>query len=209
MKKELKIEVPKDYSAITLRKYIELQNDLKTYADDEEAILAALFWHLCGVDAYTLQKIDKHVIDQIKEQLWAFLGKTDYPLNRTVMIGDVEYGFEPNLSQMAYGAYVDISKYDGINMDENWAKVMSILYRPVIKKAGALYDIKAYDGNIDGEFWLDVPMSVHFGTYFFFIYTSKELVSDILNSSMQMEGIPANIKSILERSGELIKQSLF
>jgi hypothetical protein len=125
------------------------------------------------------------------------------------MIGDVEYGFEPNLSELAYGAYVDISKYDGMQMDENWAKVMSILYRPVTRKAGALYDIKQYDGVIDSELWLDVPMSVHFGTYFFFIYTSKELVQDILNSSMQMEEIPANIKSILGRSGELIKQSLF
>lgn len=209
MKKELKIEVPKDYSAITLRKYIELQKDLKTYEDDEEALLAALFWHLCEIDAYTLQKIDKGVIDKIKEQLWAFLGKTDYPLHRTITIGEVEYGFEPNLSEMSYGAYVDISKYDGINMDENWAKVMSILYRPVTKKMGALYDIKAYDGKVDSELWLDVPMSVHFGTYFFFIYISKELVSDILNSSMQMEEMPASIKSILAKSGELIKQSLF
>lgn len=209
MKKELKIEVPKDYSAITLRKYIELQNDLKTYADDEEAVLAALFWHLCNVDAYTLQKIDKQTIDKIKEQLWAFLGKSDYPLHRTVMIGEVEYGFEPNLSEMAYGAYVDISKYDAMQLDENWAKVMSILYRPVTRKLGALYDIKQYDGKIDDQLWLDVPMSVHFGTYFFFIYTSKELVIDILNSSIQMEEIPANIKLILERSGELIKQSLF
>ncbi len=209
MKKELKIEVPNDYSAITLRKYIELQKDLKTYADDEEAVLAALFWHLCDIDAYTLQKVDKGIIDKIKDQLWAFLGKSDYPLHRTVMVGDVEYGFEPNLSEMSYGAYVDISKYDGMQMDENWAKVMSILYRPVTRKVGALYDIKQYDGTIDSETWLDVPMSVHFGTYFFFIYTSKELVIDILNSSMQTEEIPANIKSILVKSGELIKQSSY
>jgi hypothetical protein len=209
MKKELKIQVPNDYSAITLRKYIELQKDLKTYADDEDALLAALFWHLCDVDAHTLQKVDKQTIDKIKEQLWAFLGKTEYPLHRTVMIGEVEYGFEPNLSKMSYGAYVDISKYDGINMDENWAKVMSILYRPVTRKMGALYDIQQYDGTIDEEKWLDVPMSVHFGTYFFFIYISKELVTDILNSSMQMEEMPPSIKSILVKSGELIKQSSF
>ncbi len=211
MKKEIKIEVPKDYSAITLRKYLELLNDLKTYEDDEEAKEAAMFWHLCGIDAHTLQKIDKGLLDRIKEQLYSFLNKTDYPLHRTVKIGEVEYGFEPNLSEMAYGAYVDISKYDSVTIDENWAKIMSILYRPVVKKMGALYDIQPYSGKIEEELFLDVPMSVHFGTYFFFIYISKELMSDILNSLIQKDSaeIPPNIKSILAKSGELINQSSF
>ena len=211
MKKEIKIEVPKDYSAITLRKYLELLNDLKTYEDDEEAKEAAMFWHLCGIDAHTLQKIDKGLLDRIKEQLYSFLNKTDYPLHRTVKIGEVEYGFEPNLSEMAYGAYVDISKYDSVTIDENWAKIMSILYRPVVKKMGALYDIQPYSGKIEEELFLDVPMSVHFGTYFFFIYISKELMSDILNSLIQKDSaeLPPNIKSILAKSGELINQSSF
>jgi hypothetical protein len=211
MKKEIKIEVPKDYSAITLRKYLELLNDLKTYEDDEEAKEAAMFWHLCGIDAHTLQKIDKGLLDRIKEQLYSFLNKTDYPLHRTVKINEVEYGFEPNLSEMAYGAYVDISKYDSVTIDENWAKIMSILYRPVVKKMGALYDIQPYSGKIEEELFLDVPMSVHFGTYFFFIYISKELMSDILNSLIQKDSaeLPPNIKSILAKSGELINQSSF
>ena len=211
MKKEIKIEVPNDYSAITLRKYLELLSDLKTYEDDEEAKEAAMFWHLCGIDAYTLQNIDKSLLDKIKEQLYSFLNKTDYPLHRTVKIGEVEYGFEPNLSQMSYGAYIDISKYNSVSIDENWAKIMSILYRPVTKKMGALYDIQAYSGKIEEELFLDVPMSVHFGTYFFFIYISRELMSVILNSSMQMDTaeIPHNIKSILAKSGELINQSSF
>lgn len=209
MKKEIKIEVPKDYSAIPLRKYLELLKDLKTYEDDEEAKEAVMFWHLCGIDAHTLQKIDKGLLDKIKEQLYGFLNKTDYPLHRTVKIGEVEYGFEPNLSEMAYGAYVDISKYDGVTIDENWARIMSILYRPVTKKMGALYDIEPYKGKIDEELFLDVPMSVHFGTYFFFTYISRELMNDILNSLIQKDTaeLPPNIKSILAKSGELINQS--
>lgn len=210
MKKELKIEVPNDYSAISLRKYIDLQKDLKNYEGDEEATNAALFWHICDVDARTLQKIDKGILDKIKEQLYSFMGKSDYPLHRTVKIGDIEYGFEPNLSQMAYGAYVDISKYDTVELDNNWAKVMSILYRPITKKMGALYDIQPYEGNIDEEKWLDVNMDVHFGAYFFFIYISKELANATLNYLMEtISEIPPSIKSILERSGELINQSSF
>jgi hypothetical protein len=206
MKKQIEITVPKDYSAISLKKYLNMQNDLKAYKDDSEATDAAIFYHLCGLDPITLGKIDTDTYQKIKEQLISFLGKTDFPLRRTIKIGDVEYGFEPNLGEMAYGAYVDISKYDTIDIDKNWAKIMSILYRPVEKKMGALYSIKKYDGNIDEELFEEVSMDVHFGAYFFFINLSMELAKDILNSLKDQAEIPHNIKSILAESGELIKQ---
>jgi hypothetical protein len=107
---------------------------------------------------------------------------------------------------MAYGTYVDISKYDTIDIDKNWSKIMSILYRPIEKKIGALYSIKKYDGDIDGELFEEVNMDVHFGAYFFFINLSMELAKDILNSLKDQAEIPHNIKSILAESGELIKQ---
>jgi hypothetical protein len=206
MKKQIEITVPKDYSAISLSKYLNMQNDLKAYKDDSEATDAAIFYHLCGLDPITLGKIDTETYQKIKEQLISFLGKTDFPLRRTIKIGDVEYGFEPNLGEMAYGAYVDISKYDTIDIDKNWAKIMSILYRPVEKKIGALYSIKKYDGNINEELFEEVSMDVHFGAYFFFINLSMELAKDILNSLKDQAEIPHNIKSILAESGELIKQ---
>ena len=43
MKQILEINVPNDYSAITLTKFLQLQKDLKVYGDDEEAKLATLF----------------------------------------------------------------------------------------------------------------------------------------------------------------------
>lgn len=206
MKKQIEITVPKDYSAISLKKYLQMQNDLKAYKDDAEATDATIFYHLCGLDPITLGKIDTETYQKIKEQLISFLGKTDFPLKRTIKIGDVEYGFEPNLGEMAYGAYVDISKYDTIDIDKNWAKIMSILYRPVEKKVGALYSIQKYDGNINEELFEEVSMDVHFGAYFFFINLSMELAKDILNSLKDQAEIPHNIKSILAESGELIKQ---
>lgn len=206
MKKEIKIEVPKDYSAITLRKYLEMHKDLDTYKEDPEAVDATLFHHLCGVDPYTLQQIDNTTYNQIKEQLFSFLGKHEYPLKRTVKIGDDEYGFEPNLSDIAYGAYVDISKYDTFSIDENWASIMSILYRPVKQKIGALYTIEPYGGYTNPEFWLDVSMDVHFGAYFFFINLSLDLESVILKSLTENPEMPTNIKGILQESGELMNQ---
>lgn len=208
MKKEIKISVPNNYSAITLKKYLEMHKDMEAYKDDEEAVHAILFYHLCQIEADTLQKIDNETYNGIKNQLFSFLGNHEHQLKRIVVLNGKEYGFEPNLSEMAYGAYVDISKYDTFTIDENWAKVMSILYRPITKKVGALYEIEPYNGYIDEELWLEAGMDIHFGAYFFFINLSRDLGNDILKSLMQTEEMPTSIKSILEKSGELTNQYL-
>lgn len=206
MKKELTIVVPNDYSAITLRKYLRMQKDLETYKDDEDAVTATLFYHLCNIEPGIMSKIDAETFIKIKNQMYSFLAKDEFELQRFVTIDGVEYGFEPNLSQMAYGAYVDIAKYNEIKIDSNWHKIMSILYRPVTKKVGKLYEIAPYTGKEESEHWKGVNMDVHFGTMFFFINLSRDLLNSTLKSLKEVEGISPNIKSILERSGEIINQ---
>jgi len=205
MKQELKIVVPTDWSAITLRKYIELTNDLKLYEGDDEAQTAALFYHLCKLEPNVLPKLDAETYLNIKDDLYSFINHNQLDLKKEITLNGVQYGFYPNLSKIEYGAYVDISKYNEMALDSKWAEVMSILYRPITKRIGGLYEVKSYDGYIDKELWLDVTMDVHFGAWFFFINLSKELLKGILNSTKEM-GLPPNIKSILERSGEVIQQ---
>jgi hypothetical protein len=204
MKKEIKIVVPNSWSAITLRKYIELTKDLKSFEDDEEAQTAALFFHLCDLEPLILPKLDAETFLRIKDDLYSFLSDNQLPLQQKVNIKGVQYGFYPNLSKIEYGAYVDISKYNEMSLDEKWAEVMSILYRPITKEVGSLYEVEPYSGKLDRELWLDVTMDVHFGAWFFFINLSKELLKGILNSTKEA-GLPPNIKSILERSGEIIQ----
>ena len=206
MKKELTIKVPNNYSAITLTQYLNMYKDLEVYKDIPEAVTATLLWHLCGLEPDVLNKIDVDTFTKIKEQLNSFIGKQDHELIRFVTINGVEYGFEPNLSEMAYGAYIDISKYDILKIDDNWEKIMAILYRPITKKLGKLYDIAPYTGKEESKHWKEVGMDVHLGTMFFFINLSKDLPNVILKSLIMTEEIPTNIKEILERSGELINR---
>ena len=49
MQKEISLKIPTSYEDITLRKWLELQNDLKNYEGDEEATTAVLLLHLCGL----------------------------------------------------------------------------------------------------------------------------------------------------------------
>jgi hypothetical protein len=198
---EITLTIPTDYSAITLNKWLAFTNDIKNYEGDEEAITALMLHHLCGLDAGYLKGLSVESFNEIKGELAAFIGNTELPLQRFIQINGKEYGFEPNLSDMSYGAYLDITKYDTFTIDENWAKIMSILYRPVTKKQGEFYQIKPYDGVLRPEGFGEVPMDIHFGALFFLLGLSTDLLSVTLNSLKEMELAP-NIKSILVKSGK-------
>jgi hypothetical protein len=204
MVQELTINIPQSYEDITLKKWLALQTEMENYKDDEEAVTAVIFYHLCGLDPNQLKGLSLEDYTMIKKDIEDFIGKTELPLQKFVTIDGVEYGFEPNLSQMTYGAYVDITKFETFTIDKNWQKIMNILYRPIERKKGDMYSIKPYVPNEDDDKWLEVGMHVHFGALFFFVHLSTDLLSSILKSTMEME-LPHNIRQILVRSGEVMQ----
>lgn len=207
MIKEIEITIPTSYGGIPLKRWLDLQKEVDNYKDNEEAIGALTIQYLCGLDPKYLQALPADAYQTIRDELNSFIGNVELPLQRFVTIAGVEYGIEPNLSKMSYGAYADISKFDMIAIDGNWAKIMNILYRPVTKKSGDMYSIQRYEGNEDSNKWLDVGMDVHFGTLFFFLTLQINLFNSILNSS-KVEDLPLNIKQTLGRNGERMQQLL-
>ena len=205
MKQQIKIEVPTQWSAVSLAKYLGLRRDLETYKDDENAVIACLFHHLCDFPADYIGKLDLDTYINIKKDITNFFNDTNLPLQKFITIDGKEYGFEPNLSSMSYGAYVDISQYESLSIDEKWADIMSILYRPVVKKTGKLYEIEPYSGKIDGTPFMELGMHIHFGTVFFFKTLLMDLQRDIQKSLIQLTEIPPSIRLILERNGNLIQ----
>jgi hypothetical protein len=201
---QLSINVPTNWSAITLKKYLEFQRDLKVYGEEEVGYMACVLHHLCGIDASFISKLPTDIYTNIKNDMIEFIGKTDLPLQRIIKIDGVEYGFEPNLSKIPYGAYLDITKYDTLTIDDNWVKIMAILYRPIKSKSGALYTIEGYKGVMGEEKFLNIGMDVHFGALQFFFLLSEDLVKDILKS-LKVEKLPPNIKSILEENGKAME----
>jgi hypothetical protein len=207
MKQEIQITVPNDYSAITLSKYLRLHADLETYKDNPEALDAVMFYHLCDISPDVVNALPVETYNNIKAKLLAFINTQEFPLQRILTIDGVKYGFEPNLGNMSYAAYVDISKFQNISIDNNISKILSILYRPVTKQSGALYEIKRYSADeVNSKIWDDVSMDVVFGAYFFFMNLQKDLLHSIQKSLMVQAELPPSIKSILETSGALIHQ---
>jgi hypothetical protein len=202
----IKVKALTDWKDVTLKKYLELMNDIEAYKEDQEAVDALMLHHLAGIPYEELNNITSESHNVLKEKLSKFLKPEDMDLHKFVTIGDTEYGFEPNLSKMTYGAYADISRYDTISIDKNWAKIMSILYRPVTKKEKhGLYNISAYTGELNESIWLDVTMDVHFGCLFFFLNLQMDLMKDTLKSLTETEFHPS-INTILAESGEAIQR---
>lgn len=182
---DLEIKVPKNWKGVTLRKYLELIRDMEVYKDTPQAIDAALFHHLGGVDPKYVSKLDISIYTDIRDKYYKLMKIQDMDLTRRFYHKGIQYGFEPNLSEMAYGAYVDLQKYEEVKIDENWSEIMSILYRPVTNTIGELYEIEPYSAKIDKELFLDVDMEIHFGTLFFFLHTLTDLLKDTQNSLKQ------------------------
>jgi hypothetical protein len=202
MTKEVTIKIPTSYADISLKRYLALQKEMDNYKDDEEAMTAVMLYHLCGLDPNYLKGLAVENYNEIKTEIGRFISDIQLELQRFIDVDGVLYGFEPNLSNMTYGAYSDITKYQQIQIDDNWANIMSILYRPVTKRQGDMYSIEPYSGELKPELFLNVSMDIHFGALFFLLNLSTDLLKDILNSTMEMEA-PANIRSILQRNGHL------
>ena len=206
MKKTIKVVAFTEWKDVTLRKYLEMMADIESYKDDQEAVDALMLHHLAGIPYEEITNISKDSFNILKEKISKFLKPEEMPLERLITIGNTQYGFEPNLSKMSYGAYADISQYDTVSIDKNWAKIMSILYRPVTKiDKHSLYQIEQYTGKLDEKIWLDVTMDIHFGCLFFFLNLQMDLMKDTLKYLTEKE-LPQNIKQILEESGEAIQQ---
>lgn len=213
MKKEIKIVVPTDYSAVSLKKYLQIQLDLEQYSDDDDAQNAFLVWNLCGLTPNMTNALDNETLQNIIVDLKQLLNKQDFDLTRIVEIEGIKYGFEPNLAKMSYGSYLDLTRFKEISINDDWASIMSILYRPVTKQKGALYEVEPYKGEEpkNKDKWLSVNMDVHFGCFFFFNRISHLLLKDTLNSSketLEMEVTHPFINTIFQKSGEAI-QALF
>ena len=208
MKTELKIKVPNDWASITLKDYLELQNDIQTYKDDESAYIAILFYRLCGVSPEVMFNMDIETFNKIKEHLLKLTTSLEHELQPIIKIGDKEYGFEPNLAEMEYGAYLDITKFGDLTINKDWAKVMSILYRPIERKSGKVYSIQKYNANGDDTIFLNVPMEVHFGVQSFFFLISTHLLKDTMNYLKEVEKQVAvlDIEQDLPKSGMPIQQ---
>ena len=175
---EAKLNVPESLDEITLGQY---QKFLKVNTDENQGdfLSQKMVEIFCNVKLASVLMIKFSSVTEIVAHL-NNLFDVDHKLLQTFKIGDIEFGFIPDLEEMTFGEYVDLEAH--LQDWDSMHKALAVMYRPITKKTGDKYLIRPYDAT--PEFW-DVmkfaPVSAALGAIVFFYNLGNELVQAMPN----------------------------
>lgn len=177
------IIVPTSLSEIPLMSYQKFMK-LVEGSNDEELIAQKSIEIFCGLNMQDILKIKwSDVIGLANHIGKLFEQKTEF--KTTFTLGDIEYGFIPNLEDMTFGEYVDLDS--NIGKVENFHKAMAVLYRPIVKKTKHTYQIFEYRGTDEfSEAMKYAPLDIAMSASVFFYRLGSDLVQASL-TSLEME----------------------
>jgi hypothetical protein len=96
------------------------------------------------------------------------------------MIGDIEFGFIPELEEITFGEYVDLDSH--LQSWDKFHKAMAVLYRPIKTRSGDKYEIAEYNPNKDMEELMQyAPLDVCIAASVFFWTLESDLLQATLN----------------------------
>ena len=133
-----------DWSDVTLEKWAELVAAHKGGKGNANEALATIK-NLSDIPSQLIEQFSLGDVVELLAKLSDIQSRAKSDLRNTFVLNDVEYGFHPNLEDITLGEWADLETCitDGVN--NNLAKIMAILYRPVTEKKESFYTIEAYD----------------------------------------------------------------
>lgn len=172
------IYVPSSISEIPLCHYQEFLK-LQATSNDQEFIAQKMVEIFCGLQ---LKDVVKLKVTSVNELIIHFtkIFKEKPKFKPTFKIGDVEFGFIPNLENITFGEYVDLENY--LSKWEDFHKAMAVMYRPITIRKEDKYEIMEYTGAAAfSEGMKFAPMDVAISASVFFWSLGSELLSATLD----------------------------
>ena len=188
MKAEFKI--PTELDEIALVNYQKFMRTSKG-STDNEFVCQKMIELFCGI---RLRNVLEFKWSDVKELTVHFgeMFKERPKFQHRFKIQDTEFGFIPDLENISFGEFIDLSK--NITDVDNWHKAMAVMYRPIIDSKGDKYSIEDYKGsNTYSEVMKFAPLGVTLGANVFF----WTLRNDLLNSSLSY------LKKIMNKENNL------
>lgn len=176
MGEKIELLIPTDWEDISIgmyQEFIELQE--KKLPEDE--MIVGVVCVLCNVDKEKLVRFKYKDLKDISTTLIKFLEKKpeEKKLVKKVEFKGKKYGMIPNLSSISLGEFVDIEDHCK-DSHKNLHKIMSILYRPIVKEKGTRYSIENYDPDeYKEDVFKDFPILVSLSALSFFFRLGKKL----------------------------------
>lgn len=194
---EVQIKVPSTLNEIPLKHYQDFLSVQKN-SSDEEFVAQKMVEIFCGIRLIEVAKIKLTSLNELIAHFTKLFEQTP-KFTPTFKIGDIEFGFIPELEEITFGEYVDLDSH--LQSWDNFHKAMAVLYRPIKTRKGEKYDIKDYDPNADmQELMRFAPLDVCISASLFFWTLESELLQATLNY------LEKNLKKDKSLSQTLAKQ---
>jgi hypothetical protein len=173
----VKIHIPDTLNEITLEQYQEYLK-IQDQEKDQYVLGSKMIEIFCKVPFKNIFEYRVSHINRISKTLVDIFNQETKYLVKHFKIGNVQYGFIPELDKMSFGEYVDLDTYFKDWQDMH--KAMNVLYRPVTQKYNDRYNIEKYKGD-DGEHMKQMPLDACFSSIVFFYNLGNDLSKTMLD----------------------------
>lgn len=173
-----KLTIPTSLSEIKLKQY---QQFLKVASqnDNEDFLQQKAIQIFCDVPLKFVTEMKHKDVNDIAGKITALFSQKPKLINR-FKIGDLEFGFIPNLDEITSGEYIDLDSY--FTDWQQMHKAMAVLYRPITEKQKDKYLIEPYVSSINyAEVMEQMPLEVTLSATVFFWTLGIELLSSTQN----------------------------
>lgn len=178
----MKVRLPENLSEVKLSQYKRYKKVVMDNQEDEVFCAIQMVAIFCELSVADVMKIPRDQFAEIVEHLAKVLDQRPQ-LVRTFKMDGVKYGFIPNFEKATLGEYADADSL--LNDDERLELLMSVLYRPIKRQVGSVYEIEPYQADeAKAELFKDVRMDVVIGAVLFFYRLNKELLKHSLRYSL-------------------------
>ena len=151
--KKVSHTIPTRWDEIKLSLYLKYYTSIKDLKPEDEGyneeVLRKFAHYICLLHENLFPALEMETVHEIGENMTRMFKQTSsMPLVSKFSIGDTKYGFIPNLQDLTYGEYVDLTLYgQKLWEEDNIYKFLSILYRPIKSEKGAEYLLDDYSGT--------------------------------------------------------------
>ena len=175
---EVQIKVPTSLNEIPLKHY---QDFLRVQRDstDEEFVAQKMVEIFCGIRLIEVAKIKLTSLNELIAHFTQLFNQVP-KFTPKFKIGDIEFGFIPELEEITFGEYVDLDSH--LQSWDKFHKAMAVLYRPIKTRSGEKYEIADYNPNKDMEELMQyAPLDVCIAASVFFWTLESDLLQATLN----------------------------
>ena len=166
----MKVSIPQNTQEITVEQYSKY--NMIANNSDKDFVGHKMLSIFLGISMKDALNMEQSTAEEVIKDLNDMLDTQEDTF--TFKHKGIEYGFIPDLEQMTLGEYVDLEEY--IQNPKDWAKAMSVMFRPIKQRIRDLYDIEPYIGDKRSqETAREFPAAAFVTATVFFYSLSKQL----------------------------------